>query len=58
MSGLKNIPLKTFRDYLIHCGLHHIRTKGGHEVWSAKGLTRPAWGGINERRHTAGQAIK
>lgn len=41
MSKLKNIPLKVFRDYLMHCGLRHIRTKGGHEVWSAKGLTRP-----------------
>ena len=41
MSKLKNISLKTFRDYLIRCGLNHIRTRGGHEVWSAKGLTRP-----------------
>ena len=38
---LKNISLKTFRDYLLYCGLHHIRTKGGHEVWSAKTLTLP-----------------
>ena len=41
MYKLKNISLKTFRDYLLHSGLHHIRTKGGHEVWSAKDLTRP-----------------
>ena len=41
MIKLKNIPLKTFRHYLVWCGLSHIRTKGGHEVWSAKGLTRP-----------------
>ena len=41
MGKLKNIPLKTFRDYLKHCGLNHIRTTGGHEIWSAKGLTRP-----------------
>jgi hypothetical protein len=41
MGKLKNIPLKTFRIYLIYCGLNHIRTKGGHEIWSAKELTRP-----------------
>jgi hypothetical protein len=41
MGKLKNTPLKTFRDFLIHCGLNHIRTSGGHEIWSAKGLTRP-----------------
>ena len=41
MGKLKNIPLKTFRNYLIYCGLNHIRTKGGHEIWSAKELTRP-----------------
>lgn len=41
MGKLKNIPLRVFRNYLIFCGLNHIRTKGGHEVWSAKGLTRP-----------------
>lgn len=38
---LKNIPLKTFRAYLLYCGLKHIRTKGGHEIWSAQNLTRP-----------------
>lgn len=41
MGKLKNIPLRVFREYLIYCGLNHIRDKGGHEVWSAKGLTRP-----------------
>jgi hypothetical protein len=41
MGNLKNIPLKTFRRYLQHCGLKQIRTKGGHEIWSAKNLTRP-----------------
>ena len=41
MSSLKNISLKNFRAYLLHCGLKHIRTKGGHEIWSAKNLTRP-----------------
>jgi predicted RNA binding protein YcfA (HicA-like mRNA interferase family) len=41
MGKLKNIPLKTFRRYLQYCGLKHIRTKGGHEIWSGKNLTRP-----------------
>jgi hypothetical protein len=41
MGKFKNISLRVFRNYLIFCGLNHIRTKGGHEVWSAKGLTRP-----------------
>ena len=41
MGKLKNIPLRVFRNYLIFCGLNQIRTKGGHEVWSSKGLTRP-----------------
>lgn len=41
MNKLKNIPLKIFREYLIYCGLNHIRTKGGHEIWSTKNLTRP-----------------
>ena len=41
MGKLKNIPLKTFRAYLLFCGLKNIRTKGGHEIWSAKQLTRP-----------------
>jgi hypothetical protein len=41
MGKFKNIPLKVFRTYLIFCGLNHIRTKGGHEIWSSKGLTRP-----------------
>jgi predicted RNA binding protein YcfA (HicA-like mRNA interferase family) len=38
---LKNIPLKTFRKYLLHKGLKQIRTTGGHEVWSRKDLMRP-----------------
>ena len=40
-NPLKNIPLKTFRDFLVWRGLKHIRTKGGHEIWTAKELTRP-----------------
>jgi predicted RNA binding protein YcfA (HicA-like mRNA interferase family) len=41
MGKLKNISLRNFRRYLQFCGLKHIRTKGGHEIWSAKDLTRP-----------------
>lgn len=42
MSGsLKNISLKTFRDYLVFCGLKNIRSKGGHEIWSSMRLNRP-----------------
>ncbi len=40
-NGLKNIPLRLFRDYLEFKGLKHIRNKGGHEVWSRKNLLRP-----------------
>ena len=40
-NPLKNIPLKTFRDFLSYKGLKVIRTEGGHEVWSRKDLLRP-----------------
>lgn len=40
-KSLKNISLKLFREYLEYKGLKCIRTKGGHEVWSAKALNRP-----------------
>ena len=40
-SPLRNISVKTFRDYLKWEGLHHVRTSGGHEVWSRKDLHRP-----------------
>lgn len=40
-SAIKNISLKIFRDFLKHHGLKHIRSKGGHETWSGKNLTRP-----------------
>ncbi len=40
-NPLKNIPLKTFRDFLSYMGLKAIRTEGGHEVWSRKDLLRP-----------------
>ena len=41
MGKLKNIKLKIFREYLLHCGLKLIRSNGGHEIWSANNLTRP-----------------
>lgn len=40
-NGLKNIPLRLFREYLEYKGLKNIRNKGGHEVWSRKNLMRP-----------------
>jgi hypothetical protein len=40
-KNLKNIPLKTFRKFLIQSGLKKIRTSGGHEVWSGSHLKRP-----------------
>jgi predicted RNA binding protein YcfA (HicA-like mRNA interferase family) len=40
-NPLKNIPLKTFRDFLEWNGLQHIRTNGGHEIWNKAGLKRP-----------------
>jgi hypothetical protein len=39
-SPLRNIPLKTFRDYLQWKGLEYKRTTGGHEMWGKKGLFR------------------
>ena len=41
MGGLKNIPLRTFKEYLAYNGLKHIRTTGGHEIWAGKQLKRP-----------------
>jgi hypothetical protein len=39
--GLKNIPLRVFREFLESKGLKHTRTTGGHEVWTRKDLSRP-----------------
>jgi predicted RNA binding protein YcfA (HicA-like mRNA interferase family) len=39
--SLKNIGLKNFQKFLLHQGLTHIRSKGSHEIWSRKDLTRP-----------------
>lgn len=38
---LRNISLKTIRDYLSWKGLKIYRTKGGHEVWGCRELKRP-----------------
>ncbi len=40
-NPLKNIPLKTFRDFLSYMGLEHIRTESGHEIWGRKDMRRP-----------------
>ncbi len=40
-ASLKNIPLRTFREFLEYKNLKHIRTSGGHEVWSRGDLSRP-----------------
>lgn len=43
MQGhLKNITPKQFKSFLIFKGLKHIRTTGGHEIWSRNDLRRPA----------------
>ncbi len=39
--AIQNVPLKTFRGFLIHHGLNQIRTSGGHETWAGRNLTRP-----------------
>jgi len=42
MTGsIKNVPLETFRNFLVYKGLKHIRTTGGHEIWSGNSITRP-----------------
>lgn len=40
-NPLKNIKLKTFRDFLMWKGLKHINTKGGHEKWTRSDINRP-----------------
>jgi len=40
INPLRNIPLKTFRDYLFWKGLNPKRISGGHEIWKGKGLFR------------------
>lgn len=38
---LRNIEVKTFREFLIWKGLNKIRTTGGHEIWCRSDLKRP-----------------
>ncbi len=38
---LSNISIKLFREYLTAIGCKHIRTEGGHEIWTRSDLTRP-----------------
>jgi hypothetical protein len=38
---LHNISILEFKSFLLFHGLKHIRTSGGHEVWSGKDLLRP-----------------
>ncbi len=41
MGRVSNITIKQFKLFLTYKGLKHIRTKGGHEVWSGKDTLRP-----------------
>ena len=38
---LSNVPLRDYRLFLTKAGCNLIRTKGGHEIWVRKDLTRP-----------------
>lgn len=38
---LSSITIKEFRAFLEFHGLNYHHTKGGHEIWSKKALTRP-----------------
>lgn len=38
---IKNVSLASFKRFLKYKGLKHIRTTGGHEVYSKKELLRP-----------------
>ena len=39
-SPLRNIPLKTFREYMKWKGLYPVRVSGGHEIWKGEGIYR------------------
>ena len=41
MRKLSNISINEMRKVLKYFGLGKIRTKGGHEAWVKKGMTRP-----------------
>jgi len=40
MPTVNKIPVATYRKALTTMGLKHIRTKGGHEMWSREDLGR------------------
>ena len=40
-NKLSNIPLEDFQKFLKEQGLNIIKTKGGHQKWSKKGMYRP-----------------
>jgi hypothetical protein len=40
-QGLSNVKIADFREFLQKCGCKKISTKGGHEKWSRRNLTRP-----------------
>lgn len=37
---LGNIPLRTFRGFLLSCGCVLVSTEGGHEKWKKDGCLR------------------
>jgi predicted RNA binding protein YcfA (HicA-like mRNA interferase family) len=38
--GLRNIPLRRYRQFLTKAGCKCVRTKGGHEHWTRADLNR------------------
>jgi predicted RNA binding protein YcfA (HicA-like mRNA interferase family) len=41
MGKINGISPREFRKFLELMGCQYVRTKGGHEIWSRKDLTRP-----------------
>ena len=41
MASKNTISTELFRKFLRNQGFEHIRTKGSHESWHKKGMTRP-----------------
>ena len=40
-NRLSNVPLKDFKEFLSKVRFNYSGTKGGHEKWTRKDLTRP-----------------
>lgn len=40
MVRLSNISIREWKSFLESQGCHYYRTKGGHEIWGKKELTR------------------